>query len=119
MSATNEHPSEDELPPSYEESLGMATIVIPVTELGGRVSRPSPDEQPPPYHLVTGEAPPRPDNFRMDMSDFPATMQPPVEAYYDDGWKWTICVFLVSILGIVLLAILVSVLLTIQSSSRQ
>ncbi|AKI29787.1 protein UL42 [Mandrillus leucophaeus cytomegalovirus] len=109
--------SNDDAPPSYEEALGMETFVLPIDALGTRApASPSDDSSPPPYYMVVGGAPPRPDNFRMDMSEFPATSHPPIEAYYEDGWKWTVGVFIVSILGIILLAVLVSVLMTLKNT---
>ncbi|AKG51621.1 UL42 [Papio ursinus cytomegalovirus] len=109
----HQQPTNDDAPPSYEEALGMATVSF--TAMGHGAPTFSDDSAPPPYCLVVGEVPPRPDNFQMDMSDFPPTSHPPIEAYYEDGWKWTVGVFIIAILGIILLAVLVSVLMQMKS----
>ncbi|QQL09682.1 Ba68 [Baboon cytomegalovirus] len=109
-------PSDDDAPPSYEEALGLASVSVTATR---HVPPSSDDSAPPPYYLVVGEVPPRPDNFQMDMSEFPATSHPPIEAYYEDGWKWTVGVFIIAVLGIILLAVLVSVLMQMKNSNGQ
>ncbi|QQL11454.1 Rh68 [macacine betaherpesvirus 3] len=128
MSATNEssprNDSEDVRPPAYDEIVGSPPRPCdlptqPRRNRRGLTTDAPPDSPPPPYHAVVGEVPPRPDNFRMDMTEFPANMHPPVEAYYDDGWKCTIVVFVVSLLGIILMTVLVSVILVLNKSNNK